>query len=97
MRSLRPAPKTEMVAVFLTAEARSVRYGPQIRQILARLGRPPGIAEHPDTGDEAANAARRQILAAAHHAYPAGDVFLLCDGRSSSLASAVSQLAMIEQ
>jgi hypothetical protein len=34
-----------MVAVFLTAEGTSDRYGPQIREILARLGQPPGIAD----------------------------------------------------
>jgi hypothetical protein len=74
MRLLRPVSEDEMVAVFLTAEASSERYGPQIRQILARLGQCSGIIEHPDTGDEAANTARRQILAA-YRAYPAGDVF----------------------
>ena len=63
-----------MLAVFLAAEARSERYGPQIRQMLARLGQPRGMVEDPDTGDEAANTVRRQILAA-YRAYPAGDVF----------------------
>ena len=63
-----------MVAAFLAAEVTSERYGPQITQILARLGQPRGIAEQPDTRDEAANTARRQVLAAYRH-YPSGDVF----------------------
>ena len=63
-----------MIAVFLAAEATSQRYGPQIREILAGLGQPHGVAEHPDTGDDAANAIRRQVLAA-YRGYPAGDVF----------------------
>ena len=53
-----------MVAIFLAAEVNSERYGPQIGQILAKLGQPRGIVDQPDTGDEAANAVRRQILAA---------------------------------
>ena len=61
MRLLRPASEDEMVAVFLTAEVGSERYGPQIRQILASLGQPCGIVEHPDTGDEAANTAGRVV------------------------------------
>ena len=36
-----------MVAAFLAAEVTSERYGPQITQILARLGQPRGIAEQP--------------------------------------------------
>ena len=63
-----------MVAAFLAAEVTSERYGPQIDQILARLGQPRGIAEQPDTRDEAANTVRRQVLAAYRH-YPSGDVF----------------------
>jgi hypothetical protein len=74
MRLLRPASEDDMVAIFLAAEACSERYGPQIRQILARLGQPLTVVEHPDTGDEAANAVRRQILAA-YRGYPSGDVF----------------------
>ena len=63
-----------MVATFLAAEGASERYGPQITAILARLGQPRGLVEQPDTRDEAANAMRRQVLAA-HRDYPAGDVF----------------------
>lgn len=63
-----------MIAVFLAAEAGSARYGPRIRELLAGLGQPPGIAEHPDTGDAAANAVRRRVLAA-YRGYPDGDVF----------------------
>jgi hypothetical protein len=74
MRLLRPASEDDMVAAFLAAEVTSERYGPQISQILARLGRPRGIIERPDTRDEAANAVRRQVLAAYRH-YPSGDVF----------------------
>src|SRR6266536_6553608 len=74
MRLLRPASEDDMVAVFLAAEVTSERYGPQISQILDRLGQPRGIADEPDTRDEAANAVRRQVLAA-YRDYPAGDVF----------------------
>jgi len=74
MRLLEPASEDDMIAVFLTAEAASGRYGPQIREILARLGQPLGIVEHPDTSDEAANAIRQQVLTA-YRGYPAGDVF----------------------
>lgn len=63
-----------MVAVFLAAEITSEGYGSQIREILAGLGQSRGIVEHPDTGDAAANAVRRQILAA-YRGYPDGDVF----------------------
>lgn len=63
-----------MIAVFLTAEVGSARYGPRIRELLAALGQPPSIAEHPDTGDAAANEVRRRVLAA-YRGYPAGDVF----------------------
>ena len=63
-----------MIAAFLAAEAGSARYGPRIRELLAALGQPPGIAEHPDTGDAAANEVRRRVLAA-YRGYPAGDVF----------------------
>jgi hypothetical protein len=59
---------------FLAAEVTSERYGPQITEILARLGQPRGIADQPDTSDEAANAIRRQVLAA-YRDYPSGDVF----------------------
>lgn len=85
-----------MVAVFLTAEAASERYGPQIRQILARLGQPRGIVEHPDTGDEAANTVRRQILAA-YRAYPAGDVFtgMPADVRWHQAALTPAELATV--
>jgi hypothetical protein len=74
MRVLRRASEDDMVATFLAAEVTSERYGPRIRQILARLGQPRSLAEHPDTRDQAANAVRRQVLAA-YRDYPAGDVF----------------------
>jgi hypothetical protein len=74
MRLLRPASEDDMVAVFLAAEASSERYGPQISEILTRLGQPRSIVEHPDTRDDAADAVRRQVLAA-YRSYPAGDVF----------------------
>jgi hypothetical protein len=74
MRLIAPACEDDMIAVFLAAEAGSARYGPRIRELLAGLGQPQGIAEHPDTGDAAANAVRRQVLAA-YRGYPAGDVF----------------------
>jgi hypothetical protein len=74
MRLLRPASEDDMVATFLAAEVTSERYGPRIRQILARLGQPRSLAEHPDTSDRTANAVRRRVLAA-YRDYPAGDVF----------------------
>ncbi len=63
-----------MVATFLAAEVTSERYGPQISQVLVRMGQARGIGDHPDPRDEAANAVRRQVLAA-YRDYPAGDVF----------------------
>src|SRR5258708_35822672 len=74
MRLLAPASEDDMIAVFLAAEVGSGRYGPRIRELLAGLGQPLGIAEHPDTGDEAANAVRRRVLTA-YRGDPAGDVF----------------------
>jgi len=59
MRLLRAASEVEMVAIFLAAESASERYGPQIRQVLAGLGQPRSVVDHPDTRDEAANAVRR--------------------------------------
>jgi len=63
-----------MVAVFLAAEVASERYGPQIAELLTRLGQPLSVVERPDTSDQAANAVRRQVLAGYRH-YPDGDVF----------------------
>ena len=63
-----------MVATFLAAEINSEHYGPPITEILARLGQPRSLLERPDTTDEAANAVRRQVLAA-HREYPTGNVF----------------------
>jgi hypothetical protein len=74
MRLVRSVSEDDMVAAFLAAEATSERYGPQIRQILARLGRSHRLVTDPDTFDEAANAVRRQILAA-YRGYPTDDVF----------------------
>src|SRR2546425_13320103 len=74
MRLLRPASEDDMVAAFLAAEASSERYGPRIQELLGRLGQSLDIVEHPDTRDGAANAVRRQILAA-YRGYPDGDVF----------------------
>jgi hypothetical protein len=74
MRLLRSVSEDDMVAAFLAAEVTSERYGPQIRQILARLGQPHRLVTDPDTCDQAANAARRQVLAA-YRDYPTGDVF----------------------
>src|SRR5712691_6226409 len=74
MRLLEPASEDDMIAVFLTAESASERYGPRIREILSGLGQPLGIVEHPDITDGAANAIRQQVLTA-YRGYPAGDVF----------------------
>jgi hypothetical protein len=61
MRLLRSVSEDDMVAAFLAAEAASEGYGPQIRQILARLGQPHRLVTDPDTRDDAANAVRRQV------------------------------------
>jgi len=74
MRLIGPASEDDMIAAFLTAEITSQRYGPHIREILAGLGQPSGVAERPDTTDDAANTVRRQVLAA-YRSYPSGDVF----------------------
>jgi hypothetical protein len=74
MRLQRPASEDDMVAIFLAGEVNSERYGPQIAEILATLGQPLSVAGHPDTRDAAANAVRRQVLAA-YRSYPSGDVF----------------------
>ena len=63
-----------MVAVFLAAEVGSERYGPQIVDLLTRLGQPLSVVERPDTSNEAANSVRRRVLAA-YRDYPTGDVF----------------------
>ncbi|MGI9004826.1 MAG: hypothetical protein ACR2FU_01245 [Streptosporangiaceae bacterium] len=86
----------DMVAAFLAAEASSERYGPQIRTILAGLGQSPGIVEHPDIGDDAANATRRQILAA-YRGYPDGEVFtgMPADVRWHQAALTPAELATV--
>jgi hypothetical protein len=96
MRLLRPASEDDMVAIFLVAEITSDQYGTQIGQILARLGQPRSIVEQPDTRDQAANAVRRQILAA-YRQYPAGDVFtgMPADVRWHHAALTPAELATI--
>ena len=74
MRLLRAASEDDMVATFLAAEINSDRYGPQISEILSRLGQVRSILDQPDISDEHANAVRRQVLAA-YRSYPSGDVF----------------------
>src|SRR5215472_676637 len=74
MRLLRAASEDDMVATFLAAEINSDRYGPQISEILTRLGQPRSILDLPDTNDEHANAMRREVLAE-YRSYPSGDVF----------------------
>jgi hypothetical protein len=74
MRILRTATEDEMVATFLAAEVNSERYGTQVSEILSRIGQTRSILDQPDTSDERANAARRQVLAS-YRSYPQGDVF----------------------
>src|SRR5215471_18272407 len=74
MRLLRAASEDDMVATFLAAEINSEGYGPQISEILSRLGQVRSILDQPDTSDEDANAVRRQVLAS-YRSYPSGDVF----------------------
>jgi hypothetical protein len=74
MRLIRPASEDDMIAAFLGAEINSERYSPQIRDILAGIGQTRSLIEHSDTGDDADNALRRQVLAA-YRGYPDGDVF----------------------
>src|SRR6516164_8511740 len=96
MRLLAPASEDDMVATFLVAEITSDQYGTQIGQILARLGQPRSIVAQPDTRDQAANAVRRQVLAA-YRQYPAGDVFtgMPADVRWHHAALTPAELATI--
>jgi hypothetical protein len=97
MRLLRPASEDEMVAIFLAAESASECYDPRIRQILAGLGQPRSVVDHPDTCDEAANAVRRQILAS-YRDYPVGDVFtgMPADVRWHHAALTAAELATVQ-
>ena len=96
MRLLGPASEDDMVAVFLAAEITSARYGPQIRRILSQLGQSRSIVAQPDTRDQAANAVRRQVLAA-YRQYPAGDVFtgMPADVRWHHVALTPAELATV--
>jgi hypothetical protein len=51
-----------MVAVFLTAEAGSEWYGPQIREILARLGQPPASSSIPAASGRASTTPDDAVL-----------------------------------
>jgi len=96
MRLLGPASEDDMVATFLAAEITSAQYGTQIVQILAGLGQPRSAVERPDTSDHAANAVRRQVLAA-YRQYPTGDVFtgMPADVRWHHAALTPAELAAI--
>jgi hypothetical protein len=64
MRVVAAVTEDDMVAAFLRAELDSPRFSPSLRAALADAGLDPSIVRRPDTGDPAANAARRRVLAA---------------------------------
>jgi hypothetical protein len=62
VRILREITEDEMIAVFLRAEVDSGRYGPKLRELLARDGRDAAVLRRPDLGDAEASAYRRALL-----------------------------------
>jgi hypothetical protein len=74
MRVVAAATEDDMVAAFLRAELGSPRFGPEVLAALAHEGLDRSALEQPDTGDQAANAARRRVLAA-YRGYPDREVF----------------------
>jgi hypothetical protein len=74
MRTVAAATEDDMVAAFLRAELGSPRFGRQVLAALAQEGLDRSATQQPDTGDAAANAARRRVLAA-YRGYPDREVF----------------------
>jgi hypothetical protein len=62
VRLLRASSEDEVVAAFLRAEIDSERFGPALRESLARDGLEPRVLSEPDLADAAANAYRHQLL-----------------------------------
>jgi len=59
---LAPVSLDEVVAVWLAAEVDSPRFGPTVRGLLARDGRPTGLVSEPDRDDQQANGYRLGLL-----------------------------------
>ena len=74
MRVVATATEDDMVAAFLRAELDSPRFSASLEAALADAGLDHAIVRRPDTGDPAANAARRRVLAA-YRGYPDREVF----------------------
>lgn len=68
MKLLRAISEDEMVAVFLTAELGSGRYGEKLHALLLRDERDPLVLREPDLRDADENAYRRKLLEE-HRAY----------------------------
>lgn len=64
MRMVRDSNEAEMVAVFLSGELSSERFGPAIRDALLACGQSERLLVEPDLNDTQANRARRAVLAA---------------------------------
>jgi hypothetical protein len=62
MRVLSRVDEAEVVAAFLRAELESERFGPAIREALARDGVVPALVGAPEVTDEGQNAYRRELL-----------------------------------
>jgi hypothetical protein len=62
MKLLEPLSEDEMVALFLKGEIASSRFGQTILALLDRDGMEHRIVRHPDIGNEAHNAYRRELL-----------------------------------
>ena len=61
---VRDSSEAEMVAVFLSGELSSERFGPAIRDALLACGQSERLLVEPDLNDTRANGARRAVLAA---------------------------------
>jgi hypothetical protein len=62
MRFVRPSSEDEMVAVFLSGELGSDRFGPAIREALGRAGPSADVVTSPDLADPMENALRHRLL-----------------------------------
>ena len=63
MNELQPIGEDEMIAAFLKMEWDSARFGPVLRELLARDGREVGIVTTPDLASADDNRYRRSLLA----------------------------------
>jgi hypothetical protein len=62
VRVLRPSSLDEMIAVFLSGELDSSRFGAVLREAFARAGASTELVERPDLSDPVANALRGRLL-----------------------------------